>query len=130
MFSCTSLIVGRWVEIRCFSNVCPVRLCSCCLCGSEPGFDGDLTDRDVPAVQLPPSSYQPYGPEAEAEDVDPYGSYGSYYQPNYPPPRPVQPDDPVIAEEEEELRSPGIQRQTRSLADLRRRQPRRAAQPT
>ncbi|XP_073787351.1 collagen alpha-1(XIV) chain isoform X2 [Danio rerio] len=56
-------------------------------------------------VQLPPSSYQPYGPEGEAEEADPYGSYGSYYQPNYPPPRPVQ-------EEEEELRSPGMQRQT------------------
>lgn len=53
---------------------------------------------------------QPYSPEAEAEDEDPYGSYTSYYQPNYPPPRPVQPDDPVI---EEELRSPGIQRHTR-----------------
>ncbi|XP_050993223.1 collagen alpha-1(XIV) chain isoform X2 [Labeo rohita] len=65
-------------------------------------------------VQLPPSSYQPYGPEAEGEEDDPYGSYGSYYQPNYPPPRPVQPDDPVIAEGvEEELRSPGMQRQTR-----------------
>ncbi|KAK9958258.1 hypothetical protein ABG768_012429 [Culter alburnus] len=96
----------------------------------EPGFDGDLTDRDVPAVQLPSSSYQPYGPEAEAEEDDPYGSYSSYYQPNYPPPRPVQPDDPVIASEVEEVRSPGIQRQTRSLADLRRRQPRRAAQRT
>ncbi|ROI15268.1 Collagen alpha-1(XIV) chain [Anabarilius grahami] len=96
----------------------------------EPGFDGDLTDRDVPAVQLPSSSYQPYGPEAEADEDDPYGSYGSYYQPNYPPPRPVQPDDPIIAPEVEELRSPGIQRQTRSLADLRRRRPRRAAQRT
>ncbi|XP_050993224.1 collagen alpha-1(XIV) chain isoform X3 [Labeo rohita] len=80
----------------------------------EPGVDADLTDRDVPVVQLPPSSYQPYGPEAEGEEDDPYGSYGSYYQPNYPPPRPVQPDDPVIAEGvEEELRSPGMQRQTR-----------------
>lgn len=124
------MIVGPSGESRCFSNVCPVRLCTCCLCGSEPGFDGDLTDRDVPAVQLPSSSYQPYGPEAEAEEDDPYGSYGSYYQPNYPPPRPVQPDDPVIASEVEEVRSPGIQRQTRSLADLRRRQPRRAAQRT
>ncbi|XP_016357451.1 collagen alpha-1(XIV) chain [Sinocyclocheilus anshuiensis] len=74
----------------------------------ELGVDADLTDTDVPAVQ--PSSYQPYGPEAEAEDDDPYGSYTSYYQPNYPPPRPVQPDDPVI---EEELRSPGMQRHTR-----------------
>ncbi|XP_043089042.1 collagen alpha-1(XIV) chain isoform X3 [Puntigrus tetrazona] len=77
----------------------------------EPDVDADLTDTDVPVVQLPPSSYQPYGPEAE--DDDPYGSYTSYYQPNYPPPRPVQPDDPVIEEGVEELRSPGMQRHTR-----------------
>lgn len=65
-------------------------------------------------VQLPPS-------EGDGEEDDPYGSYGSYYQPNYPVPRPVQPDDPII--DEEELRSPGIQRHARSLAGRRRRQP-------
>ncbi len=88
-------------SVTCVSLVLLVR----CVCGSEPGVDADLTDTDVPVVQLPPSSYQPYDPEAEDDDP-----YGSYYQPNYPPPRPVQPDDPVI---EEELRSPGMQRHRR-----------------
>lgn len=77
-----------------------------CVCGSEPGVDADLTDTDVPVVQ--PSSYQPYGPEAE--DEDPYGSYTSYYPSNYPPPPPVQPDDSVIEQGVEELRSPAMQR--------------------
>nr|XP_055076682.1 collagen alpha-1(XIV) chain isoform X1 [Misgurnus anguillicaudatus] len=80
----------------------------------ETGYDTELTDRDVPVVQLPPS-------EGEGEEDDPYGSYGSYYQPNYPVPRPVQPDDPII--DEEELRSPGIQRHARSLAGRRGQQP-------
>ncbi|XP_049331194.1 collagen alpha-1(XIV) chain isoform X2 [Astyanax mexicanus] len=74
-------------------------------------------------VQLPPNSYQTYGAEEEGGEEDPYGSYGtypSYYQPNYPQPRPVEPDDPVMAEELEELRSPGIQRQTRSVSTWRR----------
>ncbi|XP_052439346.1 collagen alpha-1(XIV) chain-like isoform X2 [Carassius gibelio] len=78
--------------------------------GGELDVDPDLTDTDVPVVQLPPSSYQPYGPDAE--DEDPYSSYTSYHQPNYPQQRPVQPNDPVIQEEVEELRSPGMQRHT------------------
>ncbi|XP_051948609.1 collagen alpha-1(XIV) chain [Xyrauchen texanus] len=86
----------------------------------EPGFDGDLTDSDVPVVPLPPSSF---GPEGEEDDpYESYGSYNSYYQPNYPAPQPVQPDDPVIAHDVEELRSPGMQRLTRSVTDKRRRQ--------
>ncbi|KAG1929627.1 hypothetical protein F2P79_022814 [Pimephales promelas] len=88
---------------------------------SEPGFD-DLTDTDVRVVQ-------PYGPEVE-EDGEPYGSYGPDYQPNYPPPRPVQ-EEP--RPEEEELRSPGVQRHTRhtrSLADPHARRPRRRQERT
>ncbi|KAA0709869.1 Collagen alpha-1(XIV) chain [Triplophysa tibetana] len=80
---------------------------------------GVLTDRDVSVEQQPASSYQPFGPEGEAEEDDPYSNYASYYQPNYPEPRPVQPDDPVITREVEELRSPGIQRHARSLEGRR-----------
>ncbi|XP_039520069.1 collagen alpha-1(XIV) chain isoform X2 [Pimephales promelas] len=72
---------------------------------------------------------QPYGPEVE-EDGEPYGSYGPDYQPNYPPPRPVQ-EEP--RPEEEELRSPGVQRHTRhtrSLADPHARRPRRRQERT
>lgn len=95
-------------------------------CGYNVGereFDREVTDRDIPIVQLPPNSYQTYGAEEEGGEEDPYGSYGtypSYYQPNYPQPRPVEQDDPVMAEELEELRSPGIQRQTRSVPTWRR----------
>lgn len=98
-------------------------MCVCVRVGSETDSVVDLTDRDVPVEQLPASSYQPFGPGGEAEEDDPYGSYGAYYQPNYPEPQPVQPDDPIVAHEVEELRSPGIQRHARSLAGRRGRQP-------
>lgn len=41
------------------------------------------------------------------EEDDPY----RYYQPNYPAPRPVEPDDPAL---DVELRSPGVHRSSRS----------------
>uniref|UniRef100_A0A671TKY2 Collagen type XIV alpha 1 chain n=1 Tax=Sparus aurata TaxID=8175 RepID=A0A671TKY2_SPAAU len=59
-------------------------------------------------VQLPPNVFQNYG---EAEEDDPY----RYYQPNYPAPRPVSPDDPALALDDVELRSPGVHRGARSL---------------
>ncbi|XP_062266177.1 collagen alpha-1(XIV) chain isoform X1 [Platichthys flesus] len=62
----------------------------------------------VPAVQLPSNVFQNYG---EADEDDPY----RYYQPNYPPPRPVQPEDPAFAEDAIELTSPGVRRSARSL---------------
>lgn len=66
----------------------------------------DVTDRGTfPSVQLPPNVFQNYG---EVEEDDPY----RYYQPNYPAPRPVSPDDPDI-----ELRSPGVHRLTRSVPE-------------
>ncbi|KAM4631025.1 collagen alpha-1(XIV) chain isoform 2-T2 [Polymixia lowei] len=69
-------------------------------------------------VQLPSNTYQNYG---EMEEDDPYrygGGYPSeYYQPNYPAPRPVAPDDPALSLDDVELRSPGIHRSTRSLAE-------------
>lgn len=69
----------------------------------------DITDAGrLSAVQLPPNVFQNYG---EAEEDDPY----RYYQPNYPAPRPVSPDDPALALDDVELRSPGVHRSTRSL---------------
>uniref|UniRef100_A0A674BH76 Collagen type XIV alpha 1 chain n=1 Tax=Salmo trutta TaxID=8032 RepID=A0A674BH76_SALTR len=70
-------------------------------------------------VQLPPNTYQNYD---EVEEEDPYrygeGGYPSeYYQPNYPAPRPVVPEDPALTQGDEVLRSPGIHRSYRSLAD-------------
>ncbi|XP_045078029.1 collagen alpha-1(XIV) chain-like [Coregonus clupeaformis] len=70
-------------------------------------------------VQLPPNTYQNYD---EAEEEDPYrygeGGYPSeYYQPNYPAPQPVVPEDPALTQGDEVLRSPGIHRSTRSLAE-------------
>uniref|UniRef100_A0A665U5K9 Collagen, type XIV, alpha 1b n=1 Tax=Echeneis naucrates TaxID=173247 RepID=A0A665U5K9_ECHNA len=56
-------------------------------------------------VQLPPNVFQNYG---EVEEDDPY----RYYQPNYPAPRPVSPDDPAL---DIELSSPGAHRSSRSL---------------
>ncbi|XP_028454162.1 collagen alpha-1(XIV) chain-like isoform X2 [Perca flavescens] len=41
-------------------------------------------------VQLPPNVFQNYG---EVEEDDPY----RYYEPSYPAPRPVAPDDPALA---------------------------------
>lgn len=49
--------------------------------------------RPVPPVQLPSNVFQNYGEEAVEED-DPY----RYYQPNYPAPQPVAPEDPVLLE--------------------------------
>ncbi|XP_053719022.1 collagen alpha-1(XIV) chain-like [Synchiropus splendidus] len=60
-------------------------------------------------VQLPSNVFQNYG---EVEEDDPY----RYYQPNYPAPRPVEPDDPTVSLDDVELRSPGVYRQARSLA--------------
>lgn len=69
----------------------------------------DVTDGGpIPAVQLPPNVFQNYG---EVEEDDPY----RYYQPNYPAPRPVAPDDPALAQDDIELRSPGVYRSARSL---------------
>lgn len=66
----------------------------------------EITDvRGIPPVQLPSSVFQNYG---EAEEVDPY----RYYQPNYPAPQPVSPDDPAL--DDVELRSPGVYRNKRS----------------
>lgn len=62
----------------------------------------------VPAVQLPSNVFQNYG---EVEEDDPY----RYYQPNYPAPHPVSPDDPSLADIE--LRSPGVHRVSRSVAE-------------
>lgn len=71
----------------------------------------DITDGGaVPPVQLPPSVFQNYG---EVEEDDPY----RYYQPNYPAPQPVSPDDPALALDDIELRSPGVHRSTRSLEE-------------
>ncbi|KAJ8268333.1 hypothetical protein COCON_G00135050 [Conger conger] len=84
------------------------------------GNGGGSTDQDVPLVQSPQNPYQPYNPaENEDEEEDPYDPYRvyppEYYQPNYPAPRPVQPDDGSV-----ELRSPGIHRVSRSLSTKRR----------
>ncbi|CAN9503606.1 unnamed protein product [Ophioblennius macclurei] len=59
-------------------------------------------------VQLPPNVFQNYG---EAEEEDPY----RFYQPNYPAPRPVSPDDPTL--DEVALNSPGVQRGSRSVTE-------------
>ncbi|XP_061597427.1 LOW QUALITY PROTEIN: collagen alpha-1(XIV) chain-like [Cololabis saira] len=60
-------------------------------------------------VQLPQSVFQNYG---EAEEEDPY----RYYQPNYPPPQPVSPDDPALARDDPEQRPPAEgYRSTRSI---------------
>ncbi|KAJ8273127.1 hypothetical protein GJAV_G00097750 [Gymnothorax javanicus] len=71
-------------------------------------------------TQSPPHPYQPYNPaENEEEEDDPYDPYRvyppEYYQPNYPAPRPVQPDDETI-----EVRSPGIHRISRSVSAKKR----------
>lgn len=79
------------------------------LVGNAEGGEEDVTDGGaVPPVQLPPNVYQNYG---EAEEDDPY----RYYQPNYPAPQPVAPDDPALALDDIELRSPGVYRSARSL---------------
>ncbi|XP_076610393.1 collagen alpha-1(XIV) chain isoform X2 [Chaetodon auriga] len=49
-------------------------------------------------VQLPSNVFQNYG---EVEEDDPY----RYYQPNYPAPRPVAPDDPALSLDDVDLRS-------------------------
>ncbi|XP_004574281.3 collagen alpha-1(XIV) chain isoform X4 [Maylandia zebra] len=79
--------------------------------GYNVGEGEDVTDGGaVPAVQLPPSVFQNYG---EVEEDDPY----RYYQPNYPAPRPVAPDDPALALGDIELRSPGVYRTSRSVKE-------------
>ncbi|MEQ2168371.1 hypothetical protein GOODEAATRI_013612, partial [Goodea atripinnis] len=76
----------------------------------RPGFPGQNGQNGNPGerVQLPSSVFQNYG---EVEEDDPY----RYYQPNYPAPQPVSPDDPALAQEDIELRSPGVYRGTRSI---------------
>ncbi|XP_068188958.1 collagen alpha-1(XIV) chain-like isoform X2 [Antennarius striatus] len=77
--------------------------------GYNVGEGDDVTDGGaIPPVQLPSNVFQNYG---EVEEDDPY----RYYQPNYPAPRPVAPDDPALALDDLELRSPGVYRGTRSL---------------
>uniref|UniRef100_A0A8C7KIN1 Collagen type XIV alpha 1 chain n=1 Tax=Oncorhynchus kisutch TaxID=8019 RepID=A0A8C7KIN1_ONCKI len=88
--------------------------------GYNGGNGGDPSDhRNLPLVQLPPNVYQNYD---EVGEEDPYrydaGGYPSeYYQPNYPAPRPVEPEDPALTQGDEVLRSPGIHRSSRSLAE-------------
>nr|XP_033493053.1 collagen alpha-1(XIV) chain-like isoform X1 [Epinephelus lanceolatus] len=75
--------------------------------GYNVGEGEDVIDRDaIPPVQLPSTVFQNYG---EVEEDDPY----RYYEPNYPAPRPVAPDDPAL--DNIELSSPGIHRSARSL---------------
>ncbi|XP_023683819.1 collagen alpha-1(XIV) chain-like isoform X2 [Paramormyrops kingsleyae] len=67
-------------------------------------------------VQLAPEPYQPYDNEE-----DPYEGYRGYpheyYQPNYPAPRPVEPEsEPFPTEDTVEVRSPGMHRFSRSLS--------------
>ncbi|XP_068603529.1 collagen alpha-1(XIV) chain-like [Brachionichthys hirsutus] len=77
--------------------------------GYNVGGIDDVTDGGAtPPVQLPSSVFQNYD---EVEEDDPY----RYYQPNYPAPRPVAPDDPALAPDNMELRSPGVHRGSRSL---------------
>ncbi|KAM9495088.1 collagen alpha-1(XIV) chain isoform 1-T1 [Clarias gariepinus] len=77
------------------------------------------------AAPMQPNPYQTYGPdEGEGTEEDPYGSYGthhSYYQPGYPEPHPIEHEETIMVEEvEEELRSPGMQRLTRSTEEQER----------
>ncbi|KAL6100252.1 col14a1 [Pungitius sinensis] len=58
-------------------------------------------------VQLPPNVFQNYG---EVEEEDPY----RFYEPNYPAPRPVDPDDPEFQQDGVDLSSPGVARVARS----------------
>ncbi|KAG8004825.1 Collagen alpha-1(XIV) chain, partial [Nibea albiflora] len=75
--------------------------------GYNVGED-DTDGGPIPAVQLPSNVFQNYG---EVEEDDPY----RYYQPNYPAPRPVAPDDPAYPQDDIEMRSPGVHRIARSL---------------
>lgn len=59
-------------------------------------------------AQLPSNLFPNYG---EVEEDDPY----RYYQPNYPPPRPVAPDDPALTPDEADLRSADTYRSARSV---------------
>lgn len=73
----------------------------------------DVTDGGaVPPVQLPANIFPNYG---EVEEDDPY----RYYQPNYPAPRPVAPDDPAL-DPEADLRSADAYRRARSVEGGRR----------
>ncbi|XP_060742438.1 collagen alpha-1(XIV) chain-like isoform X2 [Tachysurus vachellii] len=86
-----------------------------------PGPPG-YCDPNSCGTPMQPNPYQTYGPdEVEGGEEDPYAGYGthhSYYQPSYPEPHPVGPEEPIaIVDVEEELRSPGIQRLTRSTEE-------------
>lgn len=74
----------------------------------DPEGEEDTHLGPMSSVQLPPSVFQNYG---EAEEADPY----QYYQPNYPAPQPVSPDDPAL--DDVELRSPGAYRSARSIKE-------------
>ena len=88
----------------------------------EEESDGDPSPRGISIAQVP-SAYQPYDPREHGEAEEGaynYGvAYGSeYYHPNYPAPQPVAPDDPLLeADGATELRSPGVHRSSRSLAE-------------
>ncbi|XP_047675468.1 collagen alpha-1(XIV) chain-like isoform X2 [Tachysurus fulvidraco] len=86
-----------------------------------PGPPG-YCDPNSCGTPMQPNPYQTYGTdEVEGAEEDPYAGYGthhSYYQPSYPEPHPVGPEEPIaIVDVEEELRSPGIQRLTRSTEE-------------
>lgn len=73
------------------------------------GYTEGVTDGGaVPPVQLPANIFPNYG---EVEEDDPY----RYYQPNYPAPRPVAPDDPALAPDDTDLRSVDAYRGARSV---------------
>ncbi|XP_074542763.1 collagen alpha-1(XIV) chain isoform X2 [Halichoeres trimaculatus] len=77
--------------------------------GYNVGEVEEVIDRSaVSPVQLPPNVFQNYG---EVEEDDPY----RYYQPNYPAPQPVAPDDPALVQDDFELTSPGVHRSVRSV---------------
>nr|XP_046274514.1 collagen alpha-1(XIV) chain isoform X1 [Scatophagus argus] len=79
--------------------------------GYNVGEGEDVTDGGaIPPVQLPANVFQNYG---EVEEDDPY----RYYQPNYPAPRPVAPDDPALALDDIDLWPPGVHRSARSLKE-------------
>ena len=98
------LCFGRSLTV-CLSGRCTAGVAAWLVRAAE-GED-DTHGGAVPAVQLPSNVFQNYG---EADEDDPY----RYYQPNYPAPRPVVPDDPAYAQDDIELTSPGVRRSVRS----------------
>lgn len=99
------VVVGHLCFGLLLTVCCPTGLARCLVGNAEA--DAVTDGGAVPPVQLPSNVFQNYG---EVEEDDPY----RYYQPNYPAPRPVAPDDPALALDDVELRSPGVHRSTRS----------------